>query len=62
MGQVVPPPGTILKRHEKIECQAIRQKELHTLTKWLHTLNEMIDYQKDNCLVYAVYAHSKHII
>ena len=39
--------------------QAIRQKELHTLTNLLHTLNEMVDYQKDNYSVYAVYANFK---
>lgn len=39
----------------------VRLKELHTLKYRLHTLNEMIDYQKDNCLVYAVYSNSKKI-
>ena len=37
----------------------VRQKELHTLTNELHTLTEMVDYQKDNCYVYAVYANFK---
>ncbi len=59
MGQVVPPPGTNAKRHEKMKRLIVRQKELHTLINGLHTLNEMIAYQKDNCYVYAVYANSK---
>ena len=61
MGQVVPPPGTNAKRHEKMKRLVVRQKELHTLKYRLHTLNEMIDYQKDNCSVYAVYADSKKL-
>ena len=45
-----------------MERLVISQKELHTLINWLHTLIETIDYKKDNCLVYVVYADFKQII
>ena len=62
MGQLVPSLGTIIKRQEKMERLVIRQKELHTLTNRLHTLIEILDYEKNNCLVYVVYADFKQII
>ena len=45
-----------------MERLVIRQKELHTLTNRLHTLIEILDYEKNNCLVYVVYADFKQII
>ena len=45
-----------------MERLVISQKELHTLTNRLHTLIEILDYEKNNCLVYVVYADFKLII
>ena len=48
MGQVVPPPGTIIKWQEKMKRLVVRPEELHTLTDSLHTLIKTPVFQMDN--------------
>ena len=61
MGQVVPPPGTNIKWHEKMKRLVVRQKELHTLANCMHTLIKIPVFQIDNLSVYVVYAEIKQI-